>query len=224
MMHWAIDTQIEQFSFSEALAQVSQQRREHVLRFRHEHDRRLSLAAYLLLQRMLSEHYDVSEPPLFDFLSNGKPVLRNHSDIFFSLSHCHEAVACAVGAVPVGIDVESLSNYDEGLLAPTMNAYEQQLILRSPNPPQTFLRLWTMKEGLLKMTGEGIVNDMRSVLQPLHTQLQESQLQNSSLFTLHSSLKEDSSLFTFTSSVYPDFVCTVCTANPAQASISGSPG
>ncbi len=192
MIHWNIDTQIEQFPFDEALAHVSQQRREHVMRFRQQHDRRLALAAYRLLQRMLSQHYHISQPPLFHFLSNGKPTLQRHPQICFNLSHCREAVACAVAPTPVGIDVESISNYHEELLPHTMNANERQTILRAPNPSQAFMQLWTMKESLLKMTGQGITSDMQNLLSQPPVSLAD---------------------ITFQTTVHSDFVCTVCAAS-----------
>ena len=184
-----LTTRIAQFDLSAALATVSEQRREHAMRYRQEHDQRLSIAAYQLLQQALREEYGIDEAPWFDFGINGKPFLRDHPDIYFSLSHCHEAAACAIGNRPVGIDVESLNSYDESLIPSTMNDDEQAEILSSPNPPLAFLRLWTMKESYLKTTGEGIPDDIRTVL-------------TSPSFNPH--------LYQFRTTIYPQFVCTLC--------------
>ena len=184
-----LTTRIDQFDLSAALATVSEQRREHALRFRQEHDQRLSIAAYQLLQQALREEYGIKEAPWFDFGINGKPFLRDHPDIFFSLSHCHEAAACAVGNRPVGIDVESLDNYDASLLPSTMNDDEQAEILNSPHPPITFLRLWTMKESYLKTTGEGISTDLHNVI---------------------TSPSFNPAQYQFRTTIYPKFVCTLC--------------
>lgn len=180
---------IEEMNLQAALASVSEQRRQHALRYRQEHDQRLSVAAYQLLQRLLRQHYGISEPPVFTFNTHGKPALRDHPDIFFNLSHCREAAACVVGNAPVGIDVESVRDFDDALLAQTMSDDERRHILSSPNPRQTFTRLWTMKESLLKLTGEGLVADMRKVL---------------------SRTTASSGPFRFHTTVYPQFVCTVC--------------
>lgn len=185
-----IDHQVELLDLKTALDTVSEQRRAHTLSYRKEHDQRLSLAAYRLLQRALSLEYHILEPPLFDYGVHGKPTLVGHPDIHFNLSHCHEAVACVVDTVPVGIDVESLSNYDTDIVKEVMDDEEQRQIVCSPNPRLTFLRLWTMKESLLKMDGEGIVDDMRQVLS-------------------NSSAVRDGSV-RFTTTVYPLFVCSVC--------------
>ena len=188
-MNYELFTDIADIDLTEALATVGPQRRKHALRYRREHDQRLSVAAFQLLQRLLTRHYGISETPVLAFEANGKPFLADHPDIFFNLSHCQEAVACVVGDVRVGIDVESLSSYDVSLLPSTMNDDEQQLILRSPDPRTSFVRLWTMKESLLKMTGAGISSDMRNIL---------------------NGYDASSEAFRFHTTVYPQFVCTVC--------------
>lgn len=185
-----IDDRIEQMNFGEALAAVSDQRRNQALRFRNVHDQCLSLAAYRLLQYALRLEYGIMEPPIFKYEAHGKPVLVDYPDIHFNLSHCNEAVACIVSSQPVGIDVESLSHYDEELVERVMSSEEQQQIAASPDSQLAFIRLWTMKESLLKMTGEGLVTDIRSVLR------NDIALQNESVRFLTTS--------------YPDFVCTVC--------------
>lgn len=186
-----IDDRPEQLDLDTALAAVNAQRRAHALSYRQDHDRQLSLSAWLLLQRALREDYGISEPPLFDFGDHGKPFLAGRPDIHFNLSHCREAAVCVVDTVPVGIDVESLDSYDPELLSCTMNDDEQRLIATDADPRLAFIRLWTMKESLLKMTGEGMTDDVSNVL-------------------------TDSRLKTarFHTTVYPRFVCTICQQIP----------
>ena len=45
-----------------------------------------------------------------------------------------------------------------------MNDEETILITKSPDPAETFIRFWTMKEAVLKLSGDGIRNDMKTVL------------------------------------------------------------
>ncbi len=139
-----------------ALAAVSEQRRRHALRYRSDNDRRLSVAAYLLLCHALKEEFGITAPPEFAFTEHGKPYLPLYPHILFSISHCHEAVACAVAASPVGIDVESLSAFDPALIAAVMSPAEQERILCAASPALEFTRRWTMKESLLKMRGDGL--------------------------------------------------------------------
>lgn len=162
-----IDSHPQLLDLTEALAAVSAERRTYALRYRREEDQRLCLSAYLLLQRALREEYGLSEVPAFCIGEHGKPVLEGYPDIHFNLSHCREAVACVVSTHPVGIDIEMVDSYDEALLPTTMNEKEQQMILESPHPESTFIRFWTMKESLLKLTGEGITDNLPSVLSKL---------------------------------------------------------
>ena len=159
-----LDSHPQQLNLTEALAAVSTERRAYALRYRREEDQRLCLSAYLLLQRALREEYGLSEVPPFSYGLHGKPTLQGYPDIHFNLSHCREAVACVVSTRPVGIDIEAIDSYDETLLPSTMNAQEQQTILLSPHPAVTFTRLWTMKESLLKLTGEGITDNLPALL------------------------------------------------------------
>ncbi len=149
-----VDDNIWDFDLHEALGAVSTQRQEYALRYRHERDQRLSIAAYKLLQRALRQEYGIDEAPLFIHDSNGKPLLQDHPDIHFSLSHCHEAVACAISRQPIGIDVETLDHYSPELARQVMNEQELHQILSSADPAIAFTRLWTMKESYYKLTGD----------------------------------------------------------------------
>ena len=159
-----VNDDIYGFDLEAALASISAQRREQVLRFRHELGRRQCVLAYLLLKRALREKYGIDENPLFDYGEHGKPVIVNRPEIHFNLSHCREAVCCAVSNHPVGIDVESIREYKTGLVRYTMNDDEVASIMAADRLDVAFTRLWTMKEARLKLTGEGITNNLKTVL------------------------------------------------------------
>lgn len=159
-----IDEHIDDFDLEAALAELSEQRRQQALRFRFERGQRTCALAYLLLRRALREEFGIAEQPLFDYGEHGKPLLVGHPDIHFNLSHCREAVACVVGRRPVGIDVESVSRYKESVARYTMNDEELAMIEAAERPEAAFIRLWTMKEARLKLTGEGITDDLKTAL------------------------------------------------------------
>ena len=148
-----------------ALAEVSPQRREQALKFRHENGRRLSVAVYLLLKKGLQEEYGITENPVFGYSEEGKPFIIDHPDIHFSFSHSGDVALCAISGQPVGADVEVPRKISPSLVSYTMNDREKAQIDASPNPERQFLYFWTRKEALLKLTGEGIRNDMKNVLE-----------------------------------------------------------
>ena len=184
-MNWYLNTNPQQIDLEQALAQVSEQRRTYALRYRKVSDQRLSVAAWLLLQQALRDEFGIEEPPVFHYTETGKPLLCGHDDIYFSLSHCDHAVACAVGRNPVGIDVESIDRYSPELLPVTMSETEQQQILAAPRPEVAFIRLWTMKESLLKCTGEGLSDHLPTLL-------------------------TDTSSYRFQTLTTPHCICTLC--------------
>ena len=159
-----IDEHIDDFDLQAALAELSHQRREQALRFKFERGQRTCALAYLLLKRALHEEFGIDELPLFEYGEHGKPLLVGHPDIHFNLSHCREAVACVVSRRPVGIDVESVGRYKESVARYTMNDEELAMIESAERPEVAFIRLWTMKEARLKLTGEGITDDLKTAL------------------------------------------------------------
>lgn len=159
-----IDDTYQEIDLNAVLPQLSEQRREQVLRFKHEGSKKQCAAAYLLLKRALKEVYGIDENPVFEYDEGGKPTLKGHSESHFNLSHCAKAVACVVADRPVGIDVEETCRYKDSLARYAMNDEEYNQITRSDNPALTFTKLWTMKEALLKYTGEGLRRDIKTVL------------------------------------------------------------
>ena len=164
-----LNDHIQDFDFEAALPLLSEQRREYALKFRHLSGRRTCAAAYLLLCKGLRREYGIDELPVFGYGEHGKPFIIGHPDIHFNLSHCREAAICVLSDRPVGVDIESSRSVTDGLLRYTMNNDEQREIAASPRPDLAFLRFWTMKEAVLKCTGEGLNNDLKTALDGVAT-------------------------------------------------------
>ena len=159
-----VSEDIWDFNLSEALAEISDQRREQALKFKHEQGQRLCVLAYQLLKQGLREEYGITDNPIFEYNEHGKPSIVGHPEIFFNLSHCKEAVVCAISDKPIGVDVECIREAKESLINYTMNEEEKQMISDSDNPSSTFIRLWTMKEATSKLVGTGITNDVKMLV------------------------------------------------------------
>lgn len=143
-----------------ALPALSAGRRQKALRLRRASDRTLSAVAYLLLRWGLYREYGVEGIPACAEGPPGKPRLIN-TPAFFSLSHCPQAVACAVAAEEIGVDVDawdafSPSALEVGMLRRSFLPHEQEAILAASQPEHTACRLWTAKESVCKYTGQGM--------------------------------------------------------------------
>ena len=158
------DLHTERLAVDALLNTVSPQRRQQVMRPVRLSDRQSSLAAYLLLYRALREGYGIAEPPIFNFGPSGKPFLKDHPNIHFNLSHTEGIAVCVVADVPVGVDVERIRPIDRQVVDMVMSDDEQAEISLAEDSDTAFYRLWTRKEAYLKLTGEGLRDDMRNVL------------------------------------------------------------
>ena len=162
-----LNDDIEHFDWEAALPLLSEQRREQCLKFKHEQGRKTCAAAYLLLCEGLRKEYDINEKPVFEYGEHGKPFIVGHPEIHFNMSHCKEAAICVLSDKPVGVDIESIRSYNESLARYTMSDEEMIQIESAERRDVEFIRLWTLKEAVLKRSGEGIRNDMKHVLDGL---------------------------------------------------------
>ena len=164
-MHILLSQDIWDFDLDAALSEISEQRREQAVKFKHELGQRLCVLAYQLLKQGLREAYGIEGNPQFEYNEHGKPAIVGHPEIFFNFSHCKEAVLCAISEQPVGVDVESVRSFNDSLVHYTMNEDEIREIETAVDRAVAFIRLWTMKEAALKLEGTGISKDMKQVLQ-----------------------------------------------------------
>ena len=83
----------------------------------------------------------------FSYGENGKPSLcAPYRDIFFNMSHCRTAIACAVAPFEVGVDIQDIRRPSAAVLKRTgrdMNGGE-------------FSAFWSRYEAYTKLTGKGI--------------------------------------------------------------------
>ncbi len=93
---------------------------------------------------------------LIEIDANGKPYFIN-AEIHFNLSHTGSAVVAAFADSAVGIDIESRGRCRDfiGIARRFFHPAEADAVSRS-NDEEQFLRLWTAKEAMLKLSGEGL--------------------------------------------------------------------
>lgn len=159
-------TDLSEADTERLIASQPEWRREKALRFIHLQGRRECAAGYTELLRGLRLRFGIGGLPAFDYSEHGKPFLKEHPDIHFSISHCKEAVGCIISDRPCGLDIEHIRHAKEDLVRHTMSPQEMESIYADPFPDIAFTRLWTQKEAVLKLIGTGIVDDLHHVLEP----------------------------------------------------------
>lgn len=134
------------------------------LTYRRTIDQKQSAAAGLLLIRGLQHEYGIRGFPAISYGKCGKPYLARYPEIHFNISHCRSAAACAVSGTNAGIDAECVEPFDESLARKIGNDREFTSMLAADRPDIAFTVLWTVKESILKFTGEGLCDDIRDVM------------------------------------------------------------
>lgn len=148
------------------IAMLPEWRRETALRFKHLQGRRECAVGYIELLRGLRLCFGIEDTPAFAYNEHDKPFLKEHPNIYFSISHCKEAVGCLISEHPCGLDIEHIRKAKTDLVRYTMSHDESEIIFSSPCPNIAFTRLWTQKEAVLKLLGTGITDDLHHVLEP----------------------------------------------------------
>ena len=132
-------------------AEATPQRRQKADAYRRAEDRRLSLAAAMLLKRAL--------PDAGPVLADARGKLYSPDGMQFNLSHAGRWAALAVGPLPVGVDIERRRTEARGV-AQRFFCPEETALLEAQTDPEKrnalFFRLWTLKESFLKATGLGL--------------------------------------------------------------------
>ena len=142
---------------------LSVERIEKVSRLKSVSQKSLSAVVYLLLRYALATKYGINELVSFEYGKNEKPRLKDFPYIHFNLSHTANAVACALSDSPIGVDVQRISNISDKVAERVLTKQEFKEFLQACNPGEFFCKVWTIKESVLKQTGQGIAAEFRDM-------------------------------------------------------------
>nr|WP_288828711.1 4'-phosphopantetheinyl transferase superfamily protein [uncultured Clostridium sp.] len=116
----------------------------------------------LLLRKGLKEDYGIEygdgiPVPVLKG-RHGKPQLKDYPHIYHNISHTEGLAACALGDVPVGIDVELIRPFSEKIIRKVMSDQEKEQYGKLKGEERTafFFKIWTLKESYVKAAGWGI--------------------------------------------------------------------
>ncbi len=117
-------------------------------------ENKLSTYGRVLLGFALQTGYGIDSYS-YRFGRRGKPYIKGE-DVFFSISHSGSYVVCCVSDSEVGCDIEKIKEYNPKVAKRFFTEAEVQLIEKSDDKDSLFVRLWTLKESILKKHGTGI--------------------------------------------------------------------
>ena len=117
-------------------------------------ERKESLMGRLMLHKALTSlgagEYKVV------YTDNEKPVLKSGKGLYFNISHSGDYVTLAISDSEVGCDIQELRSYNPRVAGRNYCQRETELIECSLSEDEVFIRLWALKESVLKYTGKGL--------------------------------------------------------------------
>ena len=140
---------------------MPKERQKRADRFKHDADRHRLIGAYALLVHAMTELFegeDLSGRFNISETSDGKPYFTD-IPVCFNISHSMDRIAVALSPKEVGCDVEVKSG-NVLTVAKRFFTPEEYVYLQSIEDEEErsgeFTRIWTMKESVVKCSGEGI--------------------------------------------------------------------
>ncbi len=170
-MNWLFGkiTDITAEQYKNIFETLSNSRKARITHYKKEDDRRRSLMATYLVQKLLNELG--CENVTLENAKNGRPYLKG-CDLFISISHSDCGVACAVSEKEIGIDIEKIKPVRDGLIDYVCTEQEREYIfsdftktgkeITESSVTQKFYAVWTAKEAYFKKNSSGIT-DIRSI-------------------------------------------------------------
>ena len=98
-----------------------------------------------------------------EITKSGKPFFENIAGLHFNISHSGSEVSIAFSTNPVGFDMEVLDRKRDCLaIAERFFTAEEsrEVKMAGDSANKLFARLWTAKEAMLKLSGEGLVGGL----------------------------------------------------------------
>ena len=129
---------------------LPQERQIKILRYKLADDRKRSLGAGLIINKILNENnIDINS---IYYGSNGKPYVDK---IFFNASHSGNFAFGVSSDKEIGCDVEIIKKPRLDIAKRFFTENEYNYIIHSENTSNAFYKLWTIKESYIKQSGKG---------------------------------------------------------------------
>ena len=151
--------------WEKSLALIDKERRTKLEKYRNPKDRARSLAAGLLLRYGFLQYRKQDENPgintQYDLTcgqgAHEKPYFLHYPKVQFNLSHSGDYIALVIGEEQCGIDVQEPRRLSDGFRREFYHEQEKEWL---ENHPEDDIRLFSLKEAVMKFTGEGLSKGM----------------------------------------------------------------
>ena len=165
-------SRISRTEFDAAYFSMSEKRRKKCDGLKFQSDKELCIAVDMLSRKVLSRKLGIAPETLqFDTGYKGKLYLVN-GEYQFNVSHSGKIAALAVHPEKaVGIDVEKIKPVSAAVARRVFSPSDMKFVFGEETIPdgrfaeretlERFFRVWTYKEAIVKMTGEGITDNFR---------------------------------------------------------------
>ena len=128
-----------------SINKIKRKDREKVLSYKNENDQKLSLLARLLEKEYLGNHK-------IGYNEQNKPILKG--PIQYNLSHKERYVVIGLSSSIIGVDIEKNKELDGSFIEFSFSKDEiKNMEVMGYSP----VKMWTIKEALLKCVGTGII-------------------------------------------------------------------
>lgn len=161
VLYLDVDCLKNQDLFEEKLQELSTQRKEKILSYKYDSDRRLSLGAGILLDEGLRKLGYREKQLIYSVNEQGKPYYKELPQFYFNLSHSGHYAVAVFSDMPVGIDIEEKKE-DKirlGIARRFFHEKEYSLLKNVKDrreQMELFYRIWTLKESFVKAAGGGM--------------------------------------------------------------------
>ncbi|MBR2860235.1 MAG: 4'-phosphopantetheinyl transferase superfamily protein [Clostridia bacterium] len=110
----------------------------------------VSLQGVILAKRLIKDFLGTEADIVYD--KNGKPRIKD-SHCGISISHSFDMVFCGIAGGEIGVDTEKIRDFDERISSRFFTLSEKEFARKSK---ENFFKVWTVKEAIVKFTGEGL--------------------------------------------------------------------
>ncbi|MBE5959432.1 MAG: 4'-phosphopantetheinyl transferase superfamily protein [Lachnospiraceae bacterium] len=128
-------------------------------KIKNNRDKKLAYAAALVEEKSISTLTDYKTISI-TVSAHGKPVI-NESNVFYNMSHSKDVAVCVTSNEPIGIDIQHISKYNEGIAKKSFSEKELLFLNNAEDKDLAFTFLWAKRESYVKYTGYGLALGLR---------------------------------------------------------------